>query len=296
MSNIDFFSQFLLSPVGIDKDMEIKIKRSINHIANAYLKYASAAGVDGRFYPFLRPLYMLVAISDSHVFVLYSNENAVRGQTQWYFTDFRGKGIVDKPLESFALLARRDIGLELWRGFGFETSWLDIDDEFMFLNMGHAQFNNEHRDEMLRRRTVNIEPIFSGRGFLLDKNLCFVLMPFKDELRPVYEDHIKKVIEKEGMECQRADDIFRNTAIIEDIWEMLNKAKIVIADLTGKNPNVFYEVGIAHTIGKEVILITQNLDDVPFDLRHLRYIQYDYTPPGMKAFEKHLRNTLINIK
>ena len=81
----------------------------------------------------------------------------------------------------------------------------------------------------------------------------------------------------------------RNTAIVEDIWESINRARILIADLTGKNPNVFYEVGIAHTVGKEVILTTQNIDDVPFDLRHLRHIQYTYTPRGMEAFEQQLR-------
>jgi len=66
----------------------------------------------------------------------------------------------------------------------------------------------------------------------------------------------------------------------------------VIADCTGRNPNVFYEIGLAHASGKPVILITQNSDDVPFDIRHLRYIQYDYTPRGMRVFEKRLVDTL----
>ena len=142
---------------------------------------------------------------------------------------------------------------------------------------------------------MQINPIFTGRKFSIENDLCFVLMPFRDDLRSVYDDHIKKVVEALGLRCQRADDIFRNTAIIEDIWESINKARFIIADLTGKNPNVFYEVGVAHTVGKDVVLTTQSIDDVPFDLRHLRHIQYTYTPRGMEAFEQQLRNPISTL-
>jgi hypothetical protein len=95
--------------------------------------------------------------------------------------------------------------------------------------------------------------------------------------------------------CIRADNIYDNRPIIEDIWQRINEARIVISELTGKNPNVFYETGIAHTVGKEVILLTQSMDDVPFDLRHLRCIVYDYTPRGVQTLETNLRNTIEGI-
>lgn len=142
---------------------------------------------------------------------------------------------------------------------------------------------------------MQINPVFTRRNFAVEPDLCFVLMPFRDELRPVYEDHVKRTVEQLGLRCRRADDIFRNTAIIEDIWEQINSARVIIADLTDKNPNVFYEVGVAHTLGKEVVLITQSIEDVPFDLRHLRHILYTYTPRGMDTFEQQLRNTLTTI-
>jgi len=69
-------------------------------------------------------------------------------------------------------------------------------------------------------------------------------------------------------------------------------AQLVIADCTGKNPNVFCEIGMAHTVGKPVILITQKREHVPFDLQDTRYITYDYTPPGMTKFEAELAQTL----
>jgi hypothetical protein len=76
-----------------------------------------------------------------------------------------------------------------------------------------------------------------------------------------------------------------------DILDAVRTARIVIADLTHANPNVFYETGICHALGKDVILITQD-SEVPFDLRHIRHIRYSYTPRGMAAFELALKETI----
>jgi nucleoside 2-deoxyribosyltransferase len=65
-------------------------------------------------------------------------------------------------------------------------------------------------------------------------------------------------------------------------------ASLTVADCTGRNPNVFYEIGLAHALGKPVILITQNSEDIPFDVTHIRYIQYEFTPRGMERFEQKL--------
>lgn len=123
----------------------------------------------------------------------------------------------------------------------------------------------------------------------------FVLMPFTLNLKPVYDDHIKKVAQTQKLSIARADDFFSQNSIIHEVWSAIAQASILIADCTGKNPNVFYEIGIAHTLGKPVILITQNQDDVPFDLRHIRYIHYEYTPSGMIKFESTLATTILEI-
>ena len=80
--------------------------------------------------------------------------------------------------------------------------------------------------------------------------------------------------------------------IIKDIWASIYRAKIIIADCTGKNPNVFYEIGVAHAIGKSVILITQNESDIPFDLRHLRYLIYGFQKKQMSYFIDLLGQTI----
>jgi hypothetical protein len=79
---------------------------------------------------------------------------------------------------------------------------------------------------------------------------------------------------------------------MQSVWESISKASIIIADLTNRNPNVFYELGIAHTLGKPVIMITQSMEFVPFDLRHLRCILYEYKPKSIKKFELILEKTI----
>jgi len=110
-------------------------------------------------------------------------------------------------------------------------------------------------------RISEIGKIFGGGEFTLDPNLCFILMPFEAELKAVYDDHIRPVVESEGLSCIRANDIVSTGFITWDIWERINRSRFIIADLTRRNPNVFYELGIAHAIGKEVVLITQTMED-----------------------------------
>lgn len=114
------------------------------------------------------------------------------------------------------------------------------------------------------------------------KPQCFVLIPFSPQkLTDIYRRYVKSPIEEQTqLRCIRADDIYRSRLIMNDVWHQINSAAIVIADLTNKNPNVFYELGMAHVLGKPTILISQNLDDVPFDLRGVRTIIYNDGPAG----------------
>jgi hypothetical protein len=80
---------------------------------------------------------------------------------------------------------------------------------------------------------------------------------------------------------------------MEDIWESICTARVVVADVTGRNANVFYELGIAHTMGKDCVVITQAPQDVPFDITSRRYIQYD--PTKRVALRDRLERTLKSI-
>jgi len=109
-------------------------------------------------------------------------------------------------------------------------------------------------------------------------------MPFSgDMIQEVYKEYTKPTVEDVGMKCIRGDDIFSVTSVMEDIFEAICEAHVVIGEFTGRNPNVLYEAGIAHTLGKPLICITQNIEDVPFDMRSIRHIVYKTTPSGLRA-------------
>lgn len=112
-------------------------------------------------------------------------------------------------------------------------------------------------------------------------NLVSVMMPFSNEFTAVY-DAMKVACERSGLECKRADDIWEHSTVIQDIYSLIYRSKIVICDFSGKNTNVFYEAGIAHTLGREVIPIVQHPGDIPFDLQHHRYIQYLNNAEGLQ--------------
>lgn len=105
---------------------------------------------------------------------------------------------------------------------------------------------------------------------------CFVLMPLKEPFKAIYSEAIEPVAAELGISCGHAEGIFGPGRIMRDIYSSITHAQVIVADLTGRNPNVFYELGIAHEQGKQVVLLSQNMDDVPFDVRDLRVVLYDW--------------------
>ena len=104
---------------------------------------------------------------------------------------------------------------------------------------------------------------------------AFVLMPFKEEMKVIYVDGIKETLLELGWVCSRADEKFDTPEIICTICKNIQEASLVIADLTGKNENVFLEVGLAFGLGKHVAFLSQNPADIPFDAKTFRTILYD---------------------
>jgi hypothetical protein len=125
---------------------------------------------------------------------------------------------------------------------------------------------------------------------------CFVMQPFASPYGDYYEKLYKPAIEKAGLTPVRADaDIFGTGKIIDQVWRGISAAKVLVADLTTRNPNVFYELGAAHALEKPVVLISSNEEDVPFDLQHIRVIYYNMTDPfwGQKLIEKVAENICL---
>lgn len=128
---------------------------------------------------------------------------------------------------------------------------------------------------------------------------CFVIMPFAEPHGTYFGQIYQKAIERAGLRAVRADaELFGTGKIIDQIWRGVTEAKVLVAELTTRNANVFYELGLAHALGKPVVLVSSNEADVPFDLRHIRVIYYDVTDPfwGQKLLDKVAENILSAIK
>jgi hypothetical protein len=145
------------------------------------------------------------------------------------------------------------------------------------------------------RPTYSVQP----QVFRLPKDsgpelLVSVMMPFDPAFDDVLEV-IKIAANEVGFNCQTVRDVWENSEIIQDVFDLIFRSKIIVCDFSTKNSNVFYEAGIAHTLGRHVIPIAQSIDDVPFDLRHHRVQLYTNTEMGLREFSHSLRTRMIKL-
>lgn len=125
-----------------------------------------------------------------------------------------------------------------------------------------------------RSRSIIFTPsVFETPEGGTETDLIAVMTPFAPQFEAVF-DTIRNAAVAAGFRTLRAKDIWQHSAVIQDVFSLIFRANIVVCDFTGKNPNVFYEAGIAHTLGKHVVPITQSAADIPFDLQHHRYLPY----------------------
>jgi hypothetical protein len=123
----------------------------------------------------------------------------------------------------------------------------------------------------------------------------FVLMPFSADFDDTYQLAIKLACEKAGAYAERVDEQIFQGSILDRIYNQIAKADLVVADLTGRNPNVFYETGYAHALGKPTILLTRDAEDIPFDFKHYPHIVYQGKLSALLTeVEKHVRWHLEN--
>src|SRR5260370_28714470 len=141
----------------------------------------------------------------------------------------------------------------------------------------------------------------SGDVALKHAALCYVLMPFALQFRAAYETAIKPAVSDAAdrfgtkITCRRGDEIVGPGSITRGIVSSIYTADAVIADLTGDNPNVFYELGIAHCLGNKTLMLTQNIASAPFDVSAYRLIRYNPTPEGLAAFRSELAAAVFGI-
>lgn len=144
-------------------------------------------------------------------------------------------------------------------------------------------------------RVVTFAPdVFRIPDKPVETNMLSVMMPFEGRFTATYAA-IRNVCSKLGIECKRADDIWDNSILIQDVFDLIFTSRAIITDFTDRNPNVFYETGVAHTLGKLVIPITQSANDIPFDLRHHRALTYLPNAEGLAKLERDLEKKLVKV-
>lgn len=142
---------------------------------------------------------------------------------------------------------------------------------------------------------LGLSPMFKRSEFEVKLNHVFFACPFADPFNSIYFNFIAPSVQSCQWTIERADDYFSAGPVLEQVWERINESSFVLADLTGQNPNVMYEIGIAHTVGRPVMLITQNVEDIPFDLRHLRYVHYRNDAEGLSTLTKMIQSALTRL-
>ena len=132
------------------------------------------------------------------------------------------------------------------------------------------------------------------------EKICFVIMPFGEPFDSYYREIFVPTIKRAGLKPIRADEIHRPGVIINQVWESIKQATVLVAEVTDQNPNVMYELGLAHAINKPVVQIIKNdAKNVPFDLRSLRHIVYNTERPNWSEelsskLEDFLQNAIKN--
>ncbi len=144
-----------------------------------------------------------------------------------------------------------------------------------------------------KKHTEKVETLIKQRAELSEKKKekspdIFVIMPFSPELDDVYHLGIREVAESLKCSCKRVDEMEFTGDILDEIYNSIVNSKIIIAEVSSPNPNVYYELGYAHALRKPVILITKDISASPFDLRMYNHIIYENIVDLRKKLKRRL--------
>ena len=174
-------------------------------------------------------------------------------------------------------IARTDVGL------------IDEVEKYVLNKISSDNLGDIYTEGVICKPTV-----FSIPTEPVDPKLIALMIPFSAEFDLITRA-IKGVSIECGMTCERADDIWKDSTIIQDVFSLIYRARIVICDFSTKNPNVFYEAGIAHTLGRAVIPLARSVSDIPFDLRHHRHLIYLPNEQGIDQMKLDLKARIVTL-
>ena len=164
-----------------------------------------------------------------------------------------------------------------------------------FGDLNHLLLANTHTNLVASKHVVDYS-FFDGlglnpTGINVEDGFVTCLMPFNRQYNRIYEC-IKEVCRVNDCQCHRSDDKYTPNSILKYTMELILKSQVIIAVLDGRNANVYYEVGIAHSIGKTVILVNNvsRFKDTPFDIKGNRIVLYKDIPNLHMQLDRILKN------
>ena len=165
-----------------------------------------------------------------------------------------------------------------------------------FMNQNFPDESTKHGSVVSSGVRLTVTPtVFDPPSDLrIDESLVSVMMPYDEAFEPIWQT-IERSCKEVGVRCQRVKNIWEADTIIKDVFSLLFRSSVVIVDLSGKNPNVMYETGIAHTLGRAVIPISQSVSDVPFNLKHHRVLTYLANAEGLRQLKTMLVDRLSTL-
>jgi len=241
--------------------------------------------------------YALVELEKEIVVVQHEKEQAIKNQTFELAGQMRDriKGLKDKHAEiarewemkrekEIVAVDGETIYATIYRQTGIpvdkirEHEGIPSRSESYQIGRGVPTYEQKQTESILYEAGVKIKP---GTGF--------VLMPHDDEFRGIFDYAIRPAMEANGLKVIKAEDIYEPGPILAQVWQAILSSEVIFADMSGKNPNVIYELGLCYGIQRCPILLVRNEEELPFNLRSLRYIEYENTSAGTEK----LKNTLI---
>lgn len=271
-------------------DRQKRVRELIVQFETVLLAMADQMKIAHRF---IRPLLsgsIVCGSLNDDIFVGYNNH---LGMPTVVFTTLNGSGGI---FEYYNIL-RDNFGVD-FAVVALNESWLDSPQKNNHLRAVASDIiARELSSKKAEAAVVANESIFGPNHFPVQDQMVFVLMPFEEKLTEVYTAFVKPAVEEKGLVCRRADDIASNNAIIQDIWKSICEARFIVADISTLNANVMYELGIAHAIGKETLLINQDgtASKFPFDISHIRILNYRNTAAGGSELKHKLGPAIDSI-
>jgi hypothetical protein len=214
-------------------------------------------------------------------FLLFGVNQTLTGQTFSLMFQFRSPD--HDPYGSLSMMwgseeVHREVREEIWQE--------------LRLKRYHAKSQREAaRAEAKAAQSMTLRPIFEGRDFTVQPRTCLVVMPLEAYWSDSLWMHLQQTMRSVGWESYRAGALYAQD-ILDDTWQGLNEVEVVLFDLTYKHPDVFYKIGIAHTLGKRIILITQHARDLPPDFQRFTYIVYDNNIHGLQRLSERVIDLL----